>query len=548
MSAWFVNYLLNCMRPRLPTHSEEPTWKELPGACLQKTRNMPEMEGMLYKWTNYISGWQPRWFILDKGILAYYKSQDEMHLGSKGSIKMACCEISVHQSDQCRLDLIIPGEQHFYVRGTSPAERQQWLVALGTSKACLTNTKALENEESKGTLKTKMSELRLYRDLLMQQVHAVKASTNIPDQPDIEKINDATSLLSATCDTFLRTLQDCMKIANETFTPQINQSTVSPGVLPPSLASPTEKRNPYMYRSQSVDRYTPPSHKGSAKTTYRNLEELASRPKYNRARSHSGSSSSPQSLSAPATPTSSTTPDGILSSSNSTKSLALESSSKNSNQIEERPMTIFSNMKFSFTDIETTQGDNIPTAPFLEAFRNLLPLFDALGATTFAPVKMDILGNIRKVNQKYLTDPEKFAYLQLIVEQEMRSNTTRVKNSATDALLWLKRALEYTYEFLAEIVRGERDLSVASGNAYGKSLKKFHGWVARGVYALVAKTVPYYQDFISLLALSKADYENPNFEKCMIEDLGRYSRAMHDVLVILQDFYTKHDLDFPDQV
>ncbi|KAI2525976.1 PLEKHA3 isoform 2 [Pan troglodytes] len=51
------------------------------------------MEGVLYKWTNYLTGWQPRWFVLDNGILSYYDSQDDVCKGSKGSIKMAVCEI-----------------------------------------------------------------------------------------------------------------------------------------------------------------------------------------------------------------------------------------------------------------------------------------------------------------------------------------------------------------------------------------------------------------------------------------------------------------------
>ena len=41
-----------------------------------------------------LSGWQPRWFVLEVGVLAYYKSQEEVGLGSRGSVKMACCEIS----------------------------------------------------------------------------------------------------------------------------------------------------------------------------------------------------------------------------------------------------------------------------------------------------------------------------------------------------------------------------------------------------------------------------------------------------------------------
>ena len=51
-------------------------------------------------WLNFISvhvsivGWQPRWFVLEVGVLAYYKSQEEVGLGSRGSVKMTCCEIS----------------------------------------------------------------------------------------------------------------------------------------------------------------------------------------------------------------------------------------------------------------------------------------------------------------------------------------------------------------------------------------------------------------------------------------------------------------------
>ncbi|MBN3293317.1 PKHA3 protein, partial [Polypterus senegalus] len=55
-----------------------------------------EMEGILHKWTNYLSGWQPRYFVLDGAILSYYDSQDDVGKGSKGSIKMAVCEIKGH--------------------------------------------------------------------------------------------------------------------------------------------------------------------------------------------------------------------------------------------------------------------------------------------------------------------------------------------------------------------------------------------------------------------------------------------------------------------
>lgn len=33
----------------------------------------PELKGWLYKWTNYIKGYQKRWFVLSNGNLAYYR-------------------------------------------------------------------------------------------------------------------------------------------------------------------------------------------------------------------------------------------------------------------------------------------------------------------------------------------------------------------------------------------------------------------------------------------------------------------------------------------
>lgn len=40
-----------------------------------------------------VVGWQPRWFVLNNGIISYYDSQDNVCKGSKGSIKMSVCEI-----------------------------------------------------------------------------------------------------------------------------------------------------------------------------------------------------------------------------------------------------------------------------------------------------------------------------------------------------------------------------------------------------------------------------------------------------------------------
>lgn len=38
-------------------------------------------------------GWQTRWFVLQNGCLTYYKSQEEVITGCKGSLKVQACDI-----------------------------------------------------------------------------------------------------------------------------------------------------------------------------------------------------------------------------------------------------------------------------------------------------------------------------------------------------------------------------------------------------------------------------------------------------------------------
>lgn len=48
----------------------------------------------------------------------------------------------VHATDSTRMELVIPGEQYFYLKAGGAAERQKWLVALGSSKACLGDSRS----------------------------------------------------------------------------------------------------------------------------------------------------------------------------------------------------------------------------------------------------------------------------------------------------------------------------------------------------------------------------------------------------------------------
>lgn len=90
----------------------------------------------------------------------------------------------------------------------------------------------------------------------MQQVHMVKTAANNEETPDIGKMNEATSLLTATCDTFIKTLEECMKMSNANFMyelPNPHNSVTLP--LTPTNPNPSVRKiSKSIARSNSQDR------------------------------------------------------------------------------------------------------------------------------------------------------------------------------------------------------------------------------------------------------------------------------------------------------
>lgn len=548
------------------------------------------MEGILWKWTNYFSGWQPRWFVLSNDILSYYKSQEEMVNGCKGSIKMAVCDIRVHHTDQCRLDLIIPGEQHFYVRAATSQERQQWLVALGSAKASKLN--ARNHEDTAGTrvemspdiLRTKKSELRLYCDLLMQQVHSVKSA--IQDHQDVQKLEEATSLLGPTCDTFIQTLEECMALAKAgvgmesgiqispvhssstlplQFPPKKNKAslnrTLSSDVMSPRSRSATELPSTKGHNNSTRTRTTSESSllnnfiaemdkSLENKTLISNQSQFTN---FSNNATHNIENNNSFSDRNHTVEHSSSLLDHTRQEVDLNIVECLSSSSVNSEEdfkdaIDAKIPTFFSSMEKSFMDIHLGADGSIPVEEFLNAAKSLIPLFDKFNATAFAPVKMDFQGNIRKIHQKYSTNTESFTTLQKIILFELNKKQHQLSNSATMALLWMKRGLEFIREFLAELLKGEPDLAVAVGSAYSKTLRNFHGWVVRGVFAVAVKALPYRDVFISHLAVPGEESHGSLFIQCVMSDIEQYITAMDVVIKIINDFYRLHNLETNDVV
>ncbi|XP_077334530.1 pleckstrin homology domain-containing family A member 8-like [Lithobates pipiens] len=210
---------------------------------------------------------------------------------------------------------------------------------------------------------------------------------------------------------------------------------------------------------------------------------------------------------------------------------------------EELPETFFSTMTHRFSDLVYEGEDGIPTQYFLNSCYAIVPVLDKLGPTVFAPVKMDFVGNIKKINQKYITNKEEFTTLQNIVLHEVNASLAQVRNSATEALLWLKRGLKFLFQFLTEVKNGESNIQTALSNAYGKTLRQYHGWVVRGVFALALRAAPTYEGFVAALVAHEGDQNHKFFFDGMMRDLNLYLPAMEKQLNLLDTLYEEHGLE-----
>jgi hypothetical protein len=89
----------------------------------------------------------------------------------------------------------------------------------------------------------------------------------------------------------------------------------------------------------------------------------------------------------------------------------------------------------------------------------------------------------QKVRARYDAAPTLSGTLEQLVENEKGEK----KRTATEGLLWLVRGLSFTCKALqnSQANRAE-ELSVAFSNSYNGTLKKFHNFVVKGVFAVCA--------------------------------------------------------------
>ncbi|KAF9585253.1 hypothetical protein BGW38_003214 [Lunasporangiospora selenospora] len=94
----------------------------------------PKLEGTLFKWTNYASGYKARWFVLEDGILSYFHNQEDAGNACRGSINLRIAKVWIDPNDKQRFDIIGKGSIRYHLKAGHANEAKKWIFALTQSK------------------------------------------------------------------------------------------------------------------------------------------------------------------------------------------------------------------------------------------------------------------------------------------------------------------------------------------------------------------------------------------------------------------------------
>ncbi|KAI8053275.1 Oxysterol-binding protein-domain-containing protein [Syncephalis plumigaleata] len=140
---------------------------------------VPRMQGSLYKWTNFASGYKLRYFVLENGILSYYKNQEDAGNACRGSINIGTANIWMDSGDKTRFDILGKGSVRYHLRSEHATEAKRWIMALTQSKQWVQESLALPNTPiSSNTSTPAVGTLRPLH--AVQQSHGISTPLNAP--------------------------------------------------------------------------------------------------------------------------------------------------------------------------------------------------------------------------------------------------------------------------------------------------------------------------------------------------------------------------------
>lgn len=90
-----------------------------------------------------MKGYQKRWFVLQGGVLSYYRSQDEMNHTCRGTVYLESAHLS--SNDACHF-VISNGATTIHLRTSSETDKQRWMTALEYAKQKASKAQKTSND------------------------------------------------------------------------------------------------------------------------------------------------------------------------------------------------------------------------------------------------------------------------------------------------------------------------------------------------------------------------------------------------------------------
>ncbi|KAF9570762.1 hypothetical protein EC968_001412 [Mortierella alpina] len=131
----------------------------------------PRLEGTLFKWTNYASGYKARWFVLEDGILSYFHNQEDAGNACRGSINLRIAKVWIDSTDKQRFDIIGKGSIRYHLKAGHANEAKRWILALTQSKQWI--------EDASGSDRHSLVDPRQSLNLSATDVARLKASDSV---------------------------------------------------------------------------------------------------------------------------------------------------------------------------------------------------------------------------------------------------------------------------------------------------------------------------------------------------------------------------------
>ncbi|KAL5192830.1 Oxysterol-binding protein-related protein 1C [Glycine soja] len=119
-----------------PRHSHSGSQREQPVVDVKINDLVGNgISGILYKWVNYGKGWRPRWFVLQDGVLSYYKihGPDKIVVNQETEKGSMVSTIRESKSDEKRFS-VFTGTKRLHLRAETREDRVAWMEALQAVK------------------------------------------------------------------------------------------------------------------------------------------------------------------------------------------------------------------------------------------------------------------------------------------------------------------------------------------------------------------------------------------------------------------------------